>query len=417
MSFRPSTPDAGTRPRTPVRGSGSGSGSEGKPYFAYGSNLHVAQMAQRCPESVFLGRAVLTGYRWQINQRGVANVVPSETDSVEGLVYLVKPKDERALDRSEGVSKGFYQRRFLPVVLETHRSLARLKSSRLARVLAPEAPGREQDRDISISASASPRQSRQREEQIEALVYVAEHFTAEGPIRPEYIGRMTNAVNDAIVLGISQAFIKKFIEPHLVPKSPDIPDAKASLSCEDRRRAPLEDTKSRSRPPWQSNHLTVPVTDADNPQHLVDLRRLKDDNLKLHVRSGMRFPAELLTAVAEEGRGSCLSDSVPRVYLVLVRDEVPNTRPVFEVHATTEDVEVANHIAMAKFRSLCDRNFTDPTTGMPHEWARSAGSSDRKDLLKWDINPESCLHLHASLSEAGIRATVWVERQVILKRF
>ena len=34
-----------------------------KYYLAYGSNLSVAQMAQRCPDAVYVGTAVLTDYR------------------------------------------------------------------------------------------------------------------------------------------------------------------------------------------------------------------------------------------------------------------------------------------------------------------------------------------------------------------
>ena len=34
-----------------------------RPYFAYGSNMHVAQIAERCPDSVFLGQATLQDYR------------------------------------------------------------------------------------------------------------------------------------------------------------------------------------------------------------------------------------------------------------------------------------------------------------------------------------------------------------------
>lgn len=34
-----------------------------KYYLAYGSNLSVAQMAQRCPDAVYVGTAVLTDYQ------------------------------------------------------------------------------------------------------------------------------------------------------------------------------------------------------------------------------------------------------------------------------------------------------------------------------------------------------------------
>ncbi len=44
-------------------------------YFAYGDNLHISQLAERCPSSIFIGKAVLDGFKWHINERGVANVV------------------------------------------------------------------------------------------------------------------------------------------------------------------------------------------------------------------------------------------------------------------------------------------------------------------------------------------------------
>uniref|UniRef100_A0A0D2Y0V7 gamma-glutamylcyclotransferase n=1 Tax=Fusarium oxysporum (strain Fo5176) TaxID=660025 RepID=A0A0D2Y0V7_FUSOF len=56
-------------------------------YFAYGSNLWLQQMASRCPESYYVGRAVLLDHRWQINSRGFANVIPCSGYNVHGLVY------------------------------------------------------------------------------------------------------------------------------------------------------------------------------------------------------------------------------------------------------------------------------------------------------------------------------------------
>ncbi|POS79700.1 hypothetical protein DHEL01_v201907 [Diaporthe helianthi] len=44
-------------------------------YFAYGSNLSPDKMARRCPDSIFLGKATLRGHRWQINERGLVNIV------------------------------------------------------------------------------------------------------------------------------------------------------------------------------------------------------------------------------------------------------------------------------------------------------------------------------------------------------
>lgn len=44
-------------------------------YFAYGSNLSLAQMKMRCPDSIFVGMGLLQDYRWIVNQRGYANIV------------------------------------------------------------------------------------------------------------------------------------------------------------------------------------------------------------------------------------------------------------------------------------------------------------------------------------------------------
>ncbi len=105
-----------------------------KYYFAYGSNIHLSQMARRCPSSTFIGKAILPGFRWQINTRGVANVVESSDHVVEGLLYDVSCQDERVLDRSEGVSKGFYQKQFLSVDFESHK-YAPYKTAYVARIL------------------------------------------------------------------------------------------------------------------------------------------------------------------------------------------------------------------------------------------------------------------------------------------
>ncbi len=44
-------------------------------YFAYESNMHVGQMALRCPASRPLGRAWLDDWRFRINKRGTATIV------------------------------------------------------------------------------------------------------------------------------------------------------------------------------------------------------------------------------------------------------------------------------------------------------------------------------------------------------
>jgi gamma-glutamylcyclotransferase len=74
-----------------------------KNYFAYGSNLMLDQMKERCTDNVKIGIGTLSGYRWIINTRGYANIVKSEGDYVLGMIYEISSNDEKTLDRKEGL--------------------------------------------------------------------------------------------------------------------------------------------------------------------------------------------------------------------------------------------------------------------------------------------------------------------------
>lgn len=166
-------------------------------YFAFGSNMHAEQMSNRCPGSMYEGTAVLTGYRWQINKRGVANVVPLACAEVEGLVFSVTKNDERALDRFEGVKSGHYQKlgvwlRFQPVSTVEARQLTL---------------------DLASAQELSPRLRPQGiEVHIQALTYVS-RVTEDGPIRDEYVKRMSWAIRDGLALGISRIYIRESLIP------------------------------------------------------------------------------------------------------------------------------------------------------------------------------------------------------------
>ena len=84
-------------------------------YFAYGSNMDADQMALRCPGSQLVGSARLQGYSFLINERGVASVIPAQDGVVHGLLWHITPYDENALDRYEGVAKGYYLKEVFPV--------------------------------------------------------------------------------------------------------------------------------------------------------------------------------------------------------------------------------------------------------------------------------------------------------------
>ncbi|RSM19519.1 hypothetical protein CDV31_001679 [Fusarium ambrosium] len=247
-------------------------------YFAYGSNLHVAQMAKRCPSSVFIGTGTLPGYRWQINERGVANVVPTDGSSVEGLVYLVNARDVRALDRSEGVARKLYQKHMLEIVLQRHRQYSSFTSARLSQVLA-EAPNSSDEATAQPSDSDSgrpthrdgpPSQRQQRAYRpldVKALVYVSENYSTDGGIREEYIARMQNAVANASILGVSQSFLDKYIVPHLQPneEEPAAPEQTPAENQEGKQQEKQEDKKeegkaSESPDAGTSSHATTSNT-------------------------------------------------------------------------------------------------------------------------------------------------------------
>lgn len=73
------------------------------PYFAYGSNLCVNQMALRCPDAADPRPAVLSDHDWLINQRGVATVEPLAGNQVHGVLWQISDGDLATLDSAEGV--------------------------------------------------------------------------------------------------------------------------------------------------------------------------------------------------------------------------------------------------------------------------------------------------------------------------
>jgi gamma-glutamylcyclotransferase len=109
---------------------------DGVLYFGYGSNLWQYQVARRCPNARYVGIARLRHWRWQINQRGYANVVESPkvpydaslahwlgplmpSHDVEqkdlrqdnlrtyGMVYELTPEDEKKMDKFEDVPNSY----------------------------------------------------------------------------------------------------------------------------------------------------------------------------------------------------------------------------------------------------------------------------------------------------------------------
>ena len=235
-------------------------------YFAFGSNLHLGQMAKRCPESRFIGTAMLHNHRFQINQRGFANILYSRNDSVEGLLYLLSRTDEERLDRSEGV----------PTAYQKHHLTVRVFTAAIAHVgravpeLAQQLDYSEYDPTQSTESAGAHDRSRRTEQPhvrrktikwpskswrhitrdvkrdlthqhvgvhsetdteaeaiyprlhqghydqtAEALVYISQDFQEDSEPRSEYIDRMNAGIIHARKLGISDFYIDNCLRRRL----------------------------------------------------------------------------------------------------------------------------------------------------------------------------------------------------------
>lgn len=76
-----------------------------KLYIAYGSNLNLEQMANRCPTAKAVGVSKINNYRLVFrgaHAGAVATIEPYKGGSVPVLLWEITPADEAALNRYEG---------------------------------------------------------------------------------------------------------------------------------------------------------------------------------------------------------------------------------------------------------------------------------------------------------------------------
>ena len=81
-------------------------------YVAYGSNLHLAQMAARCPSATVYGVGRLNN--WELLFRGMdgnahATIARKKGSSVPVLLWNIEPLDECRLDRYEGYPRYYFK--------------------------------------------------------------------------------------------------------------------------------------------------------------------------------------------------------------------------------------------------------------------------------------------------------------------
>src|SRR4051794_22635086 len=87
-------------------------------YFAYGSNMERAAMAERCPASKPLGLARLPRHRFFVARAGFASVARDPRRTVWGVLWDLTLADMPALDRYEFVASRLYVKMHQPVLSE-----------------------------------------------------------------------------------------------------------------------------------------------------------------------------------------------------------------------------------------------------------------------------------------------------------
>jgi gamma-glutamylcyclotransferase (GGCT)/AIG2-like uncharacterized protein YtfP len=84
-------------------------------YFAYGANLNFSNFWERCPNAIYVGIDKLNGYRFFIDNYGVASIQKDPRTFVQGILWEITEKDEIALDKFEGVKDGYYRKEYLMI--------------------------------------------------------------------------------------------------------------------------------------------------------------------------------------------------------------------------------------------------------------------------------------------------------------
>ncbi|KAL6719421.1 hypothetical protein ACLMJK_003661 [Lecanora helva] len=214
-------------------------------------------MAERCPESRYIGTANLESYRFQINERGFANVVYSYGHHVEGLVYLLSRTDEERLDRTEGVPTAYQKYQveiqvFAATIAHIGRAVPEIVHHRDGPESCPQQtddfkqPAAFGNHKLSVYPSNLWRQMTRglkqhsapiergisaddaghnlrgshcgRSQSAKALVYMSKDFQEDSKPRNEYIDRMNAGIIDAHRLGISEDYIKTYLRSYIVER-------------------------------------------------------------------------------------------------------------------------------------------------------------------------------------------------------
>jgi gamma-glutamylcyclotransferase len=86
-------------------------------YLAYGSNLHPFRLKERIPSASFIGTVVMAGRQVIFHKRsddgsGKCNLIENPEKTAHAVLYEISSSEEHALDKVEGLGKGYYKKQF-----------------------------------------------------------------------------------------------------------------------------------------------------------------------------------------------------------------------------------------------------------------------------------------------------------------
>lgn len=238
-------------------------------------------MSTRCPKSRYLGRAILPGFRWQINTRGYANIVSSTGDYVEGLCYLLDQKDESRLDSNEGVPTAYVKETFPVDVFSTSALIVgrrckevsehiyqpmsesdgyseHIRQSSRKVPMGQDQPSQEQE--ATASSASGPEQS----ERVDALVYINWDKTDDGQPRAEYIDRINLGIADALKLGVSHQFVERYIRKY-IRRTSEVRNGRSMAQLSGTQQVPAEVPDVAERMIARDGHYGATIVHSDGP--------------------------------------------------------------------------------------------------------------------------------------------------------
>ena len=147
-------------------------------YFGFASNLSPRTIQQRCPGSLYVGLATLTGWKFIISEVGFGNIVQTHNDEdvVYGSLSFLTGQHEEALDKSEEVPWWHEKMKLKVKMLGEDGSEVR---------------------------------------EVEATTYVDVHHVTPGVISKEYLVWMRKAVADGLTAGVPMSYFEEYVMKYL----------------------------------------------------------------------------------------------------------------------------------------------------------------------------------------------------------